>query len=271
MSGLFIKILPRSIPILLLPLLQGCIAEMSEEVIKDATAPYCDGLHEIQAVENAWQTPDGTLLICLRGVPVGAVADPGKISGRREEALYTATIPGDIFYRQKRLDEWQRQGLNAVRLPPEQTRQSCPVPQPGWEAVAIESVSADRRKRIRYKAGGQSYSEIYGLNRPEAAVFDLYDPAQTTTSYQFPDSWDQTTLIVRRAGTDPAESRLTVYRLQQARGEIEPETVVESGGMLIFDVLFLVIEGLLEDDEEEPEPWTPEEEKPVQCLTRAKS
>lgn len=227
----------------LLPLfllfLQGCASIAVSRAQEEASTPYCHGLYEILAIESAWRTGSGDLLVCVRGIPVGAVyseygspPDAGSWRG----ATYSISVPAPENDESAIATHEKWRNIPLVSLPPERTAEGCPAAEPDWQTVDIEIITPQEMKKIWWDE-----ETAARLSRPGEAFFDGYDPDKLPETYS--ESFNEKqALILRREATDTSQPRLVAYHSQYPHGEPGFHLSILRGAALVWDVVTFPIQ-----------------------------
>lgn len=231
------KLFPHTIAALLAMFyLQGCEGSLIQEGYRDVTAPYCDGLHEIQGIEKAWLANDQSVHLCVVGIPVGRVADKPPARELWKEKKYSVTLPADILHRPTWIAEAGPDDIVAV--PAENIVPECTSPAPDSQEIPI----------VHW--GGTDTMET----SPEPvhlAVIDMYNRTSNAKEYLTDSGTDQTVILRRTVNGGPLFT-YRHYRLQRSHGEPPPDMVGFAVAALIVDSAALLLggDGLLKGESE---------------------
>lgn len=221
-------------------LLKGCATKMAMEEINHASGPYCDSLAGYWSIKDAWETEDGTLAMCVNGIPSRAVENIGP-PDREKSRNYTVAIPGDILYRRHKIEEWRTSTHKIVKIPPTATSISCPDWKPGWKEVPIYELDENDWDKVRRL---NRHAEVYGLDQSTTAIF-----LHAKTNYSWPKYYEG--ILVRRPGSGISRERMVSYQPTPRTGQPTGEQGVMLALSMLFDAATIALE--IQNGDEQPD------------------
>lgn len=221
--------------------INGCDGSLTRETHRQASAPYCDSLHEIQGIQKAWRTDDGSLHFCIVGIPVGRVLDRPPNRAEWRERQYSVTIPAQTLSPPPWIAE-PRPG-DVVDIAAENISPGCPsATDPHWVDVPVLHPDDSTSMALSESA--------------EIVMVDRFNRAIDEPEF-VPEEGPQEIVVVRKKVDGGAYHTDRSYRLLRRRGDGPAIVVVGIAGAAVIDSLYYLF---VDPENWKFEPW------PITCL-----
>lgn len=200
---------------------------MAIQEIGNASGPLCDSLAGYWRIKNVWELEDGSLALCVDGVPWRMAREYGNADPSESEP-YSVTISADILNRHVTTDERQLGWpYKIVRLPKTATGPSCPTPKDSWRTVPLHDLGT---------AGRKSYETLDQTYRPGETVEAIFfEPKVEGDPPQYSRYSDK--VLIMRAGTGGVEERLVAYEFTPEKGHISWGNGFLLAAAFVFDIV----------------------------------
>lgn len=221
--------------------LGGCDGSVTRETHRQVSAPYCDSLHEIQGIQRAWRTDNGSLHFCIVGIPVGRVADRPLNRAEWQERQYSVTIPAQTL----RPPPWIAEPGpdDVVDIAAENISPGCPSAiDPHWEDVPV--------------LHPDDLASMALTETAEIMMVDRFNRAIDETEF-VPEEGRHEIVVVRKMVDGGAYHTDRLYRLLRRRGKAPANMAVWTGGAVVVDSLYYALV--------DPKNWE-FEPRPITCL-----